>query len=146
MYLLTKSVSENIFAMVFSSYHNLPSYGTITCVWLTLNPILLDRWSTWLLLLVSLTNWVLLKGSIKNTLPSRMLFLRSHSAMMIHSLLDLLYKSPTILLNTCMNRLCYWINVCAPVFYILTSDILSSSYIVDCDFLFPDYGSAFFDS
>ena len=135
---MTKLVSENIFAMALSSYQNLPHYGTITCIWLILYPTLVYRWSTWFILLIYVTIWGLLKISIEDPLSSMVLLLRSYYNMMSCSSFDLIYQSPTILLNTCVNRLCSWMKICVPVVHDLTADIFYSSYLFDCVFLFPD--------
>ena len=136
LYFLTKLVSENIFDMVLSEYHNLPYYGTIACIWFILDTTLVHRWSNWLPVLMSGNNWLLLKISIEDPLSSMMLFLRYSSAMMFCSSFALLYKSPRILLNSCANIVCAWMKFLAPIVHELTANMLSSLSLVDCSFFF----------
>ena len=75
-----------------------------------------------------------------------MVFLFSYSDMLFLSSLALIYKSPTISLNTFMNRLCAWMKFWVPDFHNLTTYITSSILLVDCYLFLTDYNSAFWNS
>ena len=143
MYFLTKLLSEDIFAVALSSYHTLPYYGTIIYIWLILDSTLVDRWITWLLLLISVTNWGLLKRSIEDPLSIIMLFFRSSSKILFCYSLALISKPPTILINTCVNIIFSWMKFWVTVVHELNAEILYYSSLVYCDFLLPYCDSAF---
>ena len=85
-----------------------------------------------------MTNWLLLKILIEDPLSSMMLLLRYSSDMLFCSSFALIYKSPTILLNTYENRLFSYVKLWVPDVHDMTPNILSSSHLSDSGFLFPD--------
>ena len=69
-------------------------------------------------------------------MSSMMVFLRYSSEMLFCSLLTFLYKTPTILLNKCANKLCDCMKFWVHVIHDMTAYILYFSLLVDCDFCF----------